>query len=225
MSKSPFDSLKAKHGEAQPEIRKGAISIKESSGPPDHLFSAGQRVLTVGDGDLTFSLALSNWFWHLKESKEGKKKRSKVQAPIDIVVTSYDTLAELDEMYKPCIQHTIKCLASNKCKLFTEIDATTIAQEKVRSVLDPEKTGFDRVVWNFPHGGFPETDEHHHGPGFEWSEDFSKKHASIVRGFVFQAKELLRPGGLVIITNKSIEPFNLWNIPKMAMDAGFTRII
>lgn len=90
-------------------------------------------------------------------------------------------------------------------------------------MIDPENKGFDRIVWNFPHGGFPESEEHHHGPGFEWTEDFAGKHASIVNGFINQSKEMLRPNGLVIITNKSIEPFNLWNIPKMAADAGFTN--
>eukprot|EP00941_MAST-03F_sp_MAST-3F-sp1_P004540 g4540.t1 len=127
-------------------------------------------------------------------------------------------------MYKPCIIHTMKSLKRNKCEIFTKIDATTISRPSVRKIIDPEKQGFDRIVWNFPHGGFPETKEHHHGPGFEWG-DFLEKHASLVRGFISQTRELLRPNGLVIITNKSIEPFSLWNIPKMAKAYGFNHFI
>ena len=38
--------------------------------------------------------------------------------PINIVVTSYDNYEELQQMYEPAIQRTIKDLLKNGCKLF-----------------------------------------------------------------------------------------------------------
>ena len=80
-----------------------------------------------------------------------------------------------------------------------------------------ELGSFDRIVWNFPHGGFP---EEHNGPGFEWTDDVVQKHAGLLKQFIEHSATMLNESGMIIITNKSIEPFSLWNIPKMAEDNG-----
>ena len=177
------------------------------------------RILTVGDGDLTFSLSISEWFWHLKEAAEGKKKRKKQVPPLKLVATSYDSLEELQSMYQPCFDHTHKCLLRNGSEIHCNVDATQLIKDKER--LDGKDEKFDRIIWNFPHGGFPEGEEDHHGPGFEWTDSFLKRHSSLVRAFIEESKQFLRPDGMVIITNKSIEPFSLWDIPAMGEELGY----
>ena len=47
------------------------------------------------------------------------------------------------------------------------VDATKVGGGDARALLDPEGLGFDAVVWNHPHAGFPKERQ---GPGFEQSD-------------------------------------------------------
>ena len=85
-------------------------------------------------------------------------------------------------MYEPCISHTLKCLNRNGALVQHQVDATKLGD--YRELLGGEEAKFDRIVWNFPHGGFPEAEEDHHGPGFEWTDSFLKKHSSLVQAFL-----------------------------------------
>ena len=84
-------------------------------------------------------------------------------------------------MYKPAIGRTIKDLKKNGAFVFHGIDATKLDEEKQVGDLDPKQSKFDRIVWNFPHGGFPDEEKNEHrGPGFEWGEEKLDNHQSLV---------------------------------------------
>ena len=59
-------------------------------------------------------------------------------------------------MYSPFVEKNLKTLVENYANYFPEIDATKLNSQEALSKLDPEGLKFDRIVWNFPHSGFPE---------------------------------------------------------------------
>ncbi|KAF0694840.1 Aste57867_14304 [Aphanomyces stellatus] len=94
------------------------------------------RVLVVGDGDFSFSLALA--------TRLGGQR---------ITATVYDSEADLLEKY-PNVSANIRGLQITQAQIHIGVDATNLAKEKwIR------KETFDRVVFNFPHlGGATEED-------------------------------------------------------------------
>ena len=61
-------------------------------------------------------------------------------------------------MYQPAIARTFKDLVKNGAKWHCGIDATKLDDQEICARIDPENKKFDRIVWNFPHAGFPEED-------------------------------------------------------------------
>ena len=114
------------------------------------LYAKGDRILTVGDGDLTFSLSLA-------------KRLKKVK----LIATTHETRASLEKAYgKDAIKATLDELAVcgedvlvlhgvDAAKLEESLmDAAAVAASNKRDVLERvEKCideGFDKIVWNFP---------------------------------------------------------------------------
>ncbi|KAF0748047.1 hypothetical protein AaE_007493, partial [Aphanomyces astaci] len=94
------------------------------------------RVLVVGDGDFSFSLALA--------TRLGGEK---------IVATAYDSEAELLAKY-PNVSANIRGLKVTQADIHVGVDATNLARESWIQTLT-----FDRIVFNFPHlGGATEED-------------------------------------------------------------------
>ena len=110
--------------------------------------SAADRVLLVGEGDLSFALALAR----------------ALGTGANLVATTYDAEAELREMYAPWVARTLRDLRGLGAAALHGVDATRLHEPALRSRLDPAGAGFRLVVWNHPHAGFPAEP---HGPGFE----------------------------------------------------------
>jgi len=116
------------------------------------LYAKGNRILTVGDGDLTFSLSLA-------------KRLKKVK----LIATTHETRASLEKAYgKDAMKATLDELAVcgedvlvlhgvDAAKLKESLmDAAAVAAkssnkrdvlERVEKCIDE---GFDKIVWNFP---------------------------------------------------------------------------
>ena len=128
-------------------------------------------------------------------------------------------------MYDPWIKYTLGKLEFIKgVRVLHSIDARNIHEQvSAEGTFGPE--GFDLVVWNHPHSGFPcnhPTD--HKGPGFEQSDAVLGRHRALVRDFFISLSKpgILRENARVCISHKSIHPFDKWDIPALAKTAGFT---
>lgn len=53
------------------------------------------------------------------------------------------------------VRTTIKKLEENGVKVLHGVDVGRLGDEAERERLDGDREGFDRIVWNFPHAGFP----------------------------------------------------------------------
>ena len=65
------------------------------------------KILTIGDGDLSFSLSLCNLF----------------NSGVNLTATTYDSLEVLKDKYDPFILRTVKDLLKLKATLINDVDA------------------------------------------------------------------------------------------------------
>lgn len=102
-----------------------ATSIKNGHEPPLG-YIPPMTVLTVGDGDFSFSVALARFGCH-------------------VVATSYESEETVRAVYASVgVSEHLKELESLNAKVFYNVDAT-----KIESTL-PNRCSFHRIIWNFP---------------------------------------------------------------------------
>ena len=99
-----------------------------STSPPLSLFTRNDKVLTVGDGDLSFSQSLA------------------LNPNIDLTATVYEDLKTLNTVYGlEVVQSRMAELVSPTTVKFS-VDATKLSSYFVSS----RKNKFNKIVWNFP---------------------------------------------------------------------------
>lgn len=154
-------------------------------------FQRNSNILTVGDGDLSFSLALMN----MMKGTEGT-----------VYVTSYDSRETLLEVY-PGIEERIERLKTLGVKICYKVDAMNI-----RNTLFMEKDiKFDRIVWNFPCTSISQGQD---------GQNAEMEHNKIlVREFVANAWPLLTENGQIHMAHKTKPPFNQWKIEEVAVES------
>lgn len=159
------------------------------------IYLSGCKLLTVGDGDFSFSKSLLNI--------------PKVQ----LVATSHESLSSITETY-PTSRENISQLKSKGVQVFHEVDATNLTAF-VSSVNDQL---VDVIIWNFP------CIRHEAGADGQVSE-LDANVELVRRFFSNVAVVLDPNGLQEIhVTHKTCEPFSWWNIVKLGQDAGLTYL-
>lgn len=172
-------------------------------------FDALDRILVLGDGDLSFS-------------------RSLVEAHgcAELLATTYDSASELLEKY-PQAQENKEAIEAEEQRVLSGVDATKLAQKEIKK----QAGGWERVIFNFPHVGGKSTDVNRqvrynqgmllHSKNLLTSHCSCYSHRSEMLVSFFKAvTPLLAPHGTVIVTLFEGEPYTLWNIRDLARHSG-----
>ncbi|CAM8944658.1 unnamed protein product [Rhodiola kirilowii] len=147
-------------------------------------YSISNKILLVGEGDFSFGACLARAFGSAK----------------NITATSLDPIGAVMK-YNDARDNLGKLLELG-CHIIHGVDALYMRRHPA---LRTHK--FDRIVFNFPHGGF------------QYREDDQRQitlHQDVVSGFLKSARKMLTEEGQVHLTHKTTAPFNLWCVNSLA---------
>jgi len=169
-------------------------------------------VLTVGDGDLTYSLAVARIILS-QQPTTGRTSSSR------LVATSYESKESLLRVY-PNIQDTMDELVSLGATICYNVDATRLVETLPESVIQRKQQTkkFHRIVWNFPCSAV--------SSGQDGQNDAMEFNKQLVRDFVRRAaSDLLHRGdGEIHMLHKTKPPFNQWKIETVALEGLYGGI-
>ena len=178
-------------------------------------YKRGMNVLTVGDGDFTFSLAVARLVLGNNSSKKKKKQKGMV------IATSYEDYSTLCKVY-PDFDNTLESLKScNSAKeegdnviIGYNVDATrlngTLPKEVVQHQSSNNQVKFHRIVWNFPCTAITS--------GQDGQNDAMEENKELVRKFVANALPYLHDDGEIHMCHKTKPPYNHWGLEKVALE-------
>ena len=162
-------------------------------------YKRGMNVLTCGDGDFSFSLAVSKLVVS-DDSDSGM-----------VVATSYEDLPTLRRVY-PAFDDTLNALQSYGTKniIGYKVDATKLHKTLPQNIIQ-SNVKFHRICWNFPCTAI--------GRGQDGQNSAMEENKELVRQFVANAIPFLDPNcGEIHMTHKTKPPYNQWDMETVAME-------
>ncbi|ETI39731.1 hypothetical protein L914_14152 [Phytophthora nicotianae] len=153
------------------------------------LYDAAQvkRILTVGDGNFSYSLALA--------------RALGPDSGVQLVTTSHESKKTVLETYPDGEKILDELNAMPHVTVQHEVDATDAEQMKTLGQ-------FDRVIWNFPCVRAPRGED-----GQNQEMETNKK---LLSDFFAHVAQILTPTGEVHVTHKTKKPFGQWGIENIA---------
>ena len=167
--------------------------VDESPGPDLGQLYGGCRVLTVGDGDLSFSVALA------ERGECASLTASTLEPDLEALQREYDGL-------------DVRGHARRIDDVRYGVDARRLSFDE----------SFDRIVFNFPCLPVSDgKDGNSEGSG-KADASAIEENKALVRAFVRSAAPLLAPGGEIHVAHKTKEPFSWWGFPDLVSHALLT---
>jgi len=195
-------------------------------------YQRGMSVLTVGDGDFTFALAVARIVvgrprhHDVSEMKESMKRPETNDEGCGFVMaTSYEDTDTLHRVY-PDFEATLQSLRTfsggknNHVKVGYKVDATKLqstlpknvfaAGEAVNKHSDNSRK-FHRICWNFPCTAI--------GNGKDGQNEAMEENKELVRQFMISALPFLdEECGEIHMAHKTKPPYNHWGLETVAME-------
>jgi 25S rRNA (uracil2634-N3)-methyltransferase len=191
----------------------GVPSQQQQHTEPTIPFSPEDKILLVGDGDLSFAASLVEHHYCA-----------------DVTATVFEkNRDELLEKYPHAAENVEKIEAEDGCRVIFAVDATKMAPftnkpgRGNKNSSNSEHTGsgqhpasaspqgvMDRVIFNFPHVGGKSTDVNRQ----------VRYNQELLVSFFQRAIPSLAPGGSIVVTLFEGEPYTLWNIRDLARHSG-----
>jgi len=176
-----------------PRLKSDSAAVDGTMG-----FRCGMKVLTVGDGDFSFSLAVAR----IVNTKPESQQR--------VIATSYESEATLRNCY-PNFDEIVDEMKTRNVTIAYQVDATSIEDTLLSKLKDKKLPKFDRIIWNFPCTAI--------GEGQDGQNDAMEANKELVRKFVRNARHLLTPSGEIHMCHKTKPPFNQWLLEDVVMEA------
>ena len=156
------------------------------------VFRGGDRVLTLGDGDLSFSSSIS--------------LASRISRPL-VVATTFDSRADTMSKYgKERVTAHIDSIVRAGGEYLEGIDATRAHPRTFRSRgIESDSPLFDFIVWNFPHVGDTVDDV--------WNSIHENR--ILCRKGMISAASLLAEDGELLLTVLDRFPYSAWRLEEL----------
>jgi len=129
-------SRPTQHAKPTPEKKAAQKQQQPQNQDPIIPFDPLDRILTIGDGDLSFSRSLVD-----------------THGCAAVLATTYDSATEVLEKY-PQAQENKEAIEAEEQRVLHGVDATKLGQREVKK----QAGGWERVMFNFPHVGGKSTD-------------------------------------------------------------------
>jgi len=113
-----------------PRLKSDSAAVDGTMG-----FRCGMKVLTVGDGDFSFSLAVAR----IVNTKPESQQR--------VIATSYESEATLRNCY-PNFDEIVDEMKTRNVTIAYQVDATSIEDTLLSKLKDKKLPKFDRIIWN-----------------------------------------------------------------------------
>eukprot|EP00537_Pseudo-nitzschia_pungens_P004503 CAMPEP_0172367928 /NCGR_PEP_ID=MMETSP1060-20121228/24677_1 /TAXON_ID=37318 /ORGANISM="Pseudo-nitzschia pungens, Strain cf. cingulata" /LENGTH=333 /DNA_ID=CAMNT_0013092355 /DNA_START=100 /DNA_END=1101 /DNA_ORIENTATION=+ len=158
------------------------------------LYDEPMRLLTIGDGDFSFSLALAKL----------------VGPKVKLVATSHETFETVRTTYGPAYMDEILNGLKHdyNAKVLHGVDATS--EESLNQL---GKNAFDRIIWNFPCVRIP--------AGADGQNQEMEQNKELLAQFFRLAGALLKPKtGELHITHKTKGAFAHWKLEEIGAENG-----